>query len=98
MVFIHTSQTRRNHVFSRSTNIMQQWSDTNRFNQTGYSAPTIFPEAKNYVNKEFFAEDLAKAQARQESHLEWLWEEREEARIEEAIRRAEIKAEQEEWM
>lgn len=74
------------------------WSDTNRFNQEGYSWPTIFPEAHNYINKEFFAEDLAKAQARQESHLEWVWKEREEARIEEAIRRAEFKAEQEEWM
>ena len=59
------------------------WSDTNRFNQIGYSSPTIFPEAKNYINKEFFIEDIARAQARQESHLEWVWEEKEEARIEE---------------
>ena len=59
----------------------EPWSDTNRFNQTGYSSPTIFPEAKYYLDKNAFAEDLAKAQARQESHLEWIWEEREEARI-----------------
>lgn len=69
------------------------WSDTNRFNQSGYSAPTIFPEAHNYINKEFFIEDLSKAQARQESHLEWVLEEREEARID----YLEQKYEREEW-
>ena len=71
---------------------MLPWSDTNRFSQTGYSAPTIFPEAHNYINKEFFVEDLAKAQSRQESHLEWVWEERMEARrdyLEEKLSRLE---------
>lgn len=78
--------------------MLKPWSDSNRFNQIGYSMPTFFPEAHNYLNKEFFMEDLIKAQQRQESHLEWVWEEQEDARIEEAIRRAEIKAEREELM
>ena len=69
------------------------WSDTNRFNQSGYSAPTIFPEASNYKDLSLYAEDLAKAEARQESHLEWVWEEREEARID----YLEQKYEREEW-
>ena len=75
------------------------WSDDPsigiRFNQTGYSAPTIFPEASNYKDLSLYVEDLAKAEARQESHLEWVWEEREEARIEWLIEQAEIKAERE---
>ena len=55
---------------------MAVWSDTNRFNQEGYSAPTIFPEAKNYTDPQAYAEDLTKAEKRQESHLEWVWEEK----------------------
>lgn len=73
------------------------WSDTNRFSMTGYSAPTIFPEAHHYVNKELFMEDLIKANARQESHLTWEWEERQEALQEWKEYQAEVKAEREEW-
>jgi outer membrane translocation and assembly module TamA len=58
------------------------WTNTNRFSQTGYSAPTIFPELKNYNGDiEAFEEDLKKAQERDESHLDWLQEERREARL-----------------
>ena len=76
----------------------QIWSDTNRYSQTGYSSPTIFPQPENYLDKLAFAEDLALAQARDDSRQEWLWEERAEARLEELERIAEAKAEREEWM
>ena len=79
---------------------MKPWSDNptvgERFNQTGYSSPTIFPEACNYTDLQAFAIDLAKAQARQESHLDWQWEEYQEARIEYLEQQAETKAEREE--
>ena len=76
--------------------MIEVWSDTNRFNQTGYSSPTIFPEARNYRNLFLYVEDLAKAEARQESHLDWVWEEQQEARIEYLEQQAETKAEREE--
>lgn len=75
---------------------MEPWSDTNRFSQSGYSTPTVFPQAKNYRNLMLYIEDLDKAEARQESHLEWLWEENMEARQEWLEYQAEIKAEREE--
>lgn len=56
------------------------WSDDNRFLQTGYSAPTIFPKIENYQNKDLFYVDHALAQTREESHLDWLDDERYEAR------------------
>lgn len=76
--------------------MQEPWSDTNRFNQSGYSAPTIFPEAKNYKNIANYLEDLSKATLRQEVHLEWVWEEQQEARIEWLEYQAEVKAEREE--
>lgn len=72
---------------------MIPWSDTNRFSQTGYSAPTIFPQVQNYVDIAAWIEDYTKAVARQNSHLEWVWEERQEARIEYLEQQAETKAE-----
>lgn len=77
---------------------MTPWSDINRFNQQGYSSPTIFPEAKNYRNLVLFMEDLALAEARQESHLDWVWEQRMEAEEEWREYQAEIKAEREELL
>jgi hypothetical protein len=75
---------------------MERWSDNNRFSQTGYSAPTIFPEASNYIDLKIYAEDLAKAEARQESHLDWVWEEYQDARQEYLEEQAEIKSQREE--
>ena len=72
------------------------WSDTNRFNQSGYSAPTVFPQAENYTDLTLYAIDLAKAEKRQESHLDWAWEEYQEARQEYLEQQAETKAEREE--
>lgn len=69
-----------------------EWSDNNRFNQTGYSSATIFPEAKNYSNLKLFLVDIMFAVEREESRREWLEEERYEARLEEAIERAEQRA------
>lgn len=59
---------------------MKPWNDTNRFNQTGYSAPTIFPQFMHYDNPDLWAEDMVKATRREESHQEWLADERQEAR------------------
>lgn len=73
------------------------WSDSNRYSQTGYSAPTQFPEARNYENLNWFLKDMHKAVRRERSHREWCEEERAEYRIEEAMLRAEAKAEREEW-
>lgn len=78
--------------------MIEPWSDTNRYSQTGYSSPTIFPHPENYQDKYLFFLDLAKAQQRETSRQEWLWEERAEARLEEAERIAEAKAEREEWL
>lgn len=73
--------------------MIEVWADTNRFNQSGYSSPTLFPIASNYSNLQLYAEDLVKAEARQESHLEWVWEEECEARQEYLEQQAETKAE-----
>jgi hypothetical protein len=59
---------------------MEIWNDDNRFNQTGYSASTIFPIKENYINIENYNIDLAKANLREESHLDWLEEEISEAK------------------
>lgn len=74
------------------------WSDENRFSQEGYSAPTIFPIGSNYKDLSLYTIDLAKAEARQDSHLEWAWEQQEEARIEWLEYIAEIKAQREEYL
>ena len=77
------------------------WSDNpsigQRFNQTGYSSPTVFPQAENYTDLTLYAIDLSKAQQRQDSHLDWIWEEYQDARIEYLEQQAEIKAEREEY-
>jgi hypothetical protein len=57
------------------------WNDENRFNQTGYSAPTRFPDIKNYDNPLFYLQDRIEADRREQSHQEWLEEERFEARM-----------------
>lgn len=76
---------------------MNQWSTENRFSQTGYSAPTIFPLKENYDDEEAYSIDLAKAELREESHLDWLFEQQQEQRREWLEMQAEIKAEREEW-
>jgi len=58
------------------------WNDENRFNQTGYSASTLFPEKENYTNFDLYLEDLEKAEYRENNHQEFLDELREEAREE----------------
>jgi hypothetical protein len=68
--------------------MLEVWSNTNRFSQTGYSAGTIFPEIQNYGDDMVaFEEDLAKAERREESHKEWLEDEYREARIEALMER-----------
>lgn len=74
------------------------WNDANRFNQTGYSAPTVFPDPHHYQNLDLFLEDTTLAVSREKSRREWLLEERMEALAEEAERIAEAKAEREERM
>lgn len=59
---------------------MKPWNDTNRFNQTGYSVPTIFPQFMHYDNPDFWTEDMIKAERREDSRQEWLADERQEAR------------------
>jgi len=59
------------------------WNDNNRFNQTGYSASTLFPIRENYKNKKLYLEDLEKARYREENHQEFLDDLREEYREEE---------------
>ena len=56
------------------------WSDENRFNQTGYSAPTRFPDIKNYENPLYYLADMEQAEKREQNHQEWLEDERYEAR------------------
>jgi hypothetical protein len=69
------------------------WSNTNRFSQTGYSAGTIFPEIQNYGDDMVaFEEDMKKAEMREESHNEWLEDERREARIEYLMERDSCRA------
>lgn len=52
------------------------WSNSNRFSQTGYSAPTEWPEAHNYTDLDKFQEDVIKAIEREQSHREWMEDER----------------------
>ena len=77
------------------------WSDNPtigiRFNQSGYSSPTVFPQAENYTDLTLYAIDLAKAEIRQDSHLEWVWEQQEEARQEWYELQQETKAEREDY-
>ena len=65
------------------------YNDTNRYNQTGYSSPTIFPKLWAYTDKDLWAIDFAKAERREASRTEWLEDERAEARIQELEERAE---------
>ena len=71
---------------------MEPWSDTNRFSQTGYSAKTLFPRKENYIDIRIYLADLALATTREESHVDWLWEEYQEANLEYKIQQAETKA------
>ena len=48
------------------------WSDTNRYNQTNYSGPTIFPVESNYTNPAAFEQDYKRAQRREENHQEFM--------------------------
>lgn len=70
---------------------MQPWSDTNRFSQSGYSSPTVFPQAENYTDLTLYAIDLAKAEKRQKSHLDWVYDEALDAKIEYLQEREELK-------
>ncbi len=63
------------------------WSDTNRFNQTGYSASTLFPKPENYKSIEAYEEDYLKAEKREQDHQEFLEELREEYRQEQYCER-----------
>lgn len=73
------------------------WSNTNRFSQSGYSSPTVFPQSENYTNKTLWAIDYTESLMREQSHQDWLDEEREEARIEARIQAEETKALREEY-
>lgn len=75
---------------------MEVWSDTHRYNQTGYSSPTIWPAAGNYHSLTNWAIDYDKALRREESRQDWLDEEYLEARQEYLEQQAEAKAEREE--
>jgi hypothetical protein len=66
------------------------WNDTNRYNQTGYSAPTIFPKLWEYKNQTLWEIDFAKAEHREASRLEWLEDEAYEARIQKLEERTEL--------
>lgn len=77
---------------------MEPWSDTNRYSQTGYSAPTQWPTAGNYHNLELWAIDYASALKRERSHQEWMEEESLEYRQEWAEYCAEVRAEREEQL
>ena len=74
------------------------WSDTNRFSQTGYSSPTLFPDPRLYEDLSLYLADIHLAVSREQSRREWLEDELAEYRLEEAILRAEAKAERDEWM
>lgn len=71
------------------------WSDTNRYSQTGYSSPTVWPTAGNYASLELWAIDYDRALRREQSHQDWLDEERYYAHEEWAEYQAEVKAERE---
>lgn len=77
---------------------MEPWSDTNRYSQTGYSSPTIWPTAGNYTDIQLWAIDYAAALKRERSHQEWLEEESLEYRQEWAEHCAEVRAEREEQL
>lgn len=70
--------------------------DTHRYDQTGYSAPTIWPQSNHYTDKLLWIEDYAKAEAREANRQDWLEEEAYEARMEYREQQAETKAEREE--
>lgn len=55
------------------------WNDDNRFNQDGYSAPTVFPVKKLYFDEKLFYGDLEIANKREYYHQEFLCDQREEA-------------------
>lgn len=48
------------------------WNDENRYSQTGYSAPTIWPMSGNYTSNLAWAIDYAAALKRENAHQEWL--------------------------
>ena len=54
------------------------WSDDNRFNQSGYSAMTLFPKRRNYESMTNYIEDMEKATYRESNHNEFLDELRQE--------------------
>lgn len=72
------------------------YNDINRYDQTGYSSPTIFPKTWQYKDKDLWVIDYAKAERREKSRIEWLEEEAYEARIKYLEQQAETKAEREE--
>ena len=49
----------------------QPWNDRNRYSQTGYSSPTMFPNEKDYINKMVWMEDMDKAEMREEARQDW---------------------------
>jgi hypothetical protein len=59
------------------------WSSHNRFNQTGYSSPTVFPKQENYCCMRDYLEDRDKAVARESTRKDWLEEQRLEAKEDE---------------
>ena len=54
------------------------WTDKNRFNQTGYSSLTLFPQIENYENKASYWEDYMKAKIRYRNQKEFVEEMRNE--------------------
>lgn len=77
---------------------MEPWSDYNRFSQSGYSAPTVWPCIGNYVSTDIYLKDYQKALDREATRSEWLEDEAYEARREYLEQQAEAKAEREEWL
>jgi len=57
-----------------------KWNDHNRFNQTGYSAPTLIPQEEDYTDTRLYLDDLMKAEAREVDHREFIEELREDAK------------------
>lgn len=66
------------------------YSDTHRFDQTGYSAPTRFPQPHHYTDLDLFLEDMIHAVEREKSHRCWTEEERIEHDLEARMERAEL--------
>ena len=55
----------------------EKWDDLNRFDQSGFSTPTVFPIERSYKNKFLFLEDTLKAEQRDKimedlSYERWL--------------------------